>query len=324
MVNERVRKILAIYGLQEDTETLSLGGGTAGASIRLRRRSGDFLLRRRSGEQVDPEQISYEHRLLIHLKEAGLPVYPPLSAADGRTWVALDDLVYEVYPWVDGEQYQGNQDQLSQLAATMARFHVSCRDYPAKPNQQMEDQPERLRRELFEFTSGQDRQAYPALLEGLMSMLDEIEQHLNHVHKLPQSVVHGDLHPGNVKFRGNEVAGLFDFDWANRRERVRDVADGILFFCYAGDDLPDSSDIWSLTEFRAISPGKASGFLESYNAVTTIDRAEYETLPWIMAARLGQMRIRGMRKVPSCDRIRFLDRGSVVETIMSFARQMAG
>lgn len=157
-----------------------------------------------------------------------------------------------------------------------------------------------------------------------MSMLDEIEQHLNHVHKLPQSVVHGDLHPGNVKFRGNEVAGLFDFDWANRRERVRDVADGILFFCYAGDDLPDSSDIWSLTEFRAISPGKASGFLESYNAVTTIDRAEYETLPWIMAARLGQMRIRGMRKVPSCDRIRFLDRGSVVETIMSFARQMAG
>jgi Ser/Thr protein kinase RdoA (MazF antagonist) len=41
---------------------------------------------------------------------------------------------------------------------------------------------------------------------------------------LPQCIVHGDYHPANLKFQGDQVAGLFDFDWVGPGPRMVDAA----------------------------------------------------------------------------------------------------
>lgn len=44
-------------------------------------------------------------------------------------------------------------------------------------------------------------------------------------------VIHGDYHPGNVKFQDGKVSGIFDFDWSNADLRCFDVAIALLYFC---------------------------------------------------------------------------------------------
>jgi homoserine kinase type II len=132
--------------------------------------------------------------------------------------------------------------------------------------------------------------------------------------RLPEAVIHGDLHPGNVLFRGGAVAGIFDFDWANRWERVRDVGDGLLFFAARRGQPMHPGDIWSLTEAVDIDVSSAGAFLGAYESVTPLSAAEREGLPVVMSARWMQIRIRGMRKVRIEERFRFLHRGDLLET----------
>ncbi len=332
MTQEQARTVLRLYGLGDSSEFGSGSGGTAGAAVRFACEAGEFLLRRRSAEQLDPDQIAYEHRLLEVLKVAALPVALPIPAGDGRTWVSLDGAVYEVYPWIDGDPYQpGNTEQLADLGGSIARFHIASAELPPKPHQQKEDDPARLQRELIEFTLEADREAAPALFEELQSLLENLEWQLTtvrNVDSLPQTVIHGDLHPGNAKFARNDsalvstplnqrdsVVGLFDFDWANRRERARDIADGLLFFCRKNREVVDSNDIWALTESGEIDPIQSQVFLRAYESVSLITTAELQALPSIMTARFAQTRIRGMRKVPARDRLRFLDRGDLMVSL---------
>ncbi|UCG12789.1 MAG: phosphotransferase [Deltaproteobacteria bacterium] len=48
---------------------------------------------------------------------------------------------------------------------------------------------------------------------------------------LPHLAIHGDFHPGNLKFLDGDVVGLFDFDWAKLDARCFDVGLAITYFC---------------------------------------------------------------------------------------------
>ena len=48
----------------------------------------------------------------------------------------------------------------------------------------------------------------------------------------PKQLVHLDLHPGNVHYKGNRVVGLFDFDWIQFDCRITDIGATICQACY--------------------------------------------------------------------------------------------
>jgi len=49
--------------------------------------------------------------------------------------------------------------------------------------------------------------------------------------RLPEVFIHSDYHPGNLKFEGDEITGLVDFDWSKLDLRAFDVALAIWYFC---------------------------------------------------------------------------------------------
>ncbi|MFH0962411.1 MAG: phosphotransferase, partial [Planctomycetota bacterium] len=132
--------------------------------------------------------------------------------------------------------------------------------------------------------------------------------------KLPEAIIHGDLHPGNVKFAGDRVAGFFDFDWANRWERVRDIGDGALFFTSRREEF-NGEDIWSLTADFTVDEKAAEAFLTAYDSVSRIEKEERKALGSVLAARWLQSRVRGMRKVGKERRMEFLDRGDLFRVL---------
>jgi homoserine kinase type II len=56
---------------------------------------------------------------------------------------------------------------------------------------------------------------------------------------MPQIVIHCDYHPGNLKFEGDRVTGLFDFDWAKVDWRAFDVALAVWYFCTSWEGASD-------------------------------------------------------------------------------------
>jgi homoserine kinase type II len=59
------------------------------------------------------------------------------------------------------------------------------------------------------------------------------------VDSLPEIVIHCDFHPGNLKFSGEAVTGLFDFDWSKVDLRLFDLALALWYFCTSWQSADD-------------------------------------------------------------------------------------
>ncbi|MGC9319348.1 MAG: phosphotransferase, partial [Armatimonadota bacterium] len=126
---------------------------------------------------------------------------------------------------------------------------------------------------------------------------------------LPQTSVHGDYHPGNLKFRDHAVAGVFDWDWCSRQPRMVDLADGLLFFCGVRTEPLVPGDIWSLTAAMSIDGARVQRFLEGYEAVVEPTQRELSALPDLMRCRWLYCRVdAAQRKVEPERRVEFVVR----------------
>jgi homoserine kinase type II len=67
-------------------------------------------------------------------------------------------------------------------------------------------------------------------------------------HRWPEIVIHCDYHPGNLKFEGEQIVGIFDFDWSKIDLRCFDfaLASWYFFTGWTGDE----DGVMRLGDFR--------------------------------------------------------------------------
>jgi len=99
--------------------------------------------------------------------------------------------------------------------------------------------------------------------------------------RLPEVIIHCDYHPGNLKFEGEEISGLVDFDWAKVDLRAFDVGLALWYFCVSWEPRLDGR--LRLTDARA--------FLEAYQRelrhggeLAPLSSDELELLPALIDA----------------------------------------
>lgn len=292
---------------------LKAGGGTASPKSIVETERGRFLLRRRRAEFCADAVVRFDHALLEILHGQGIPCPYPVRTKEGKTWVRLRGAVYEVYPWMEGRPFDPeNLRQLAEVGRTLGRFHATMQDIQLGGRKiwKREDHPDLIRPILTSVLN----EGPPDPVANTVRVLDEELAHVQErwpdgaYKQLPQRIIHGDLHPGNVKFCGDRVSGIFDWDWANRQAKIRDVSDGLLFFAFTRPAPIDPDDIYSLTQAWTADRDRSRIFLDAYREHEEITEAEWEALPWLMRSRWIQIRVRGMRKVPEEERWSFLMR----------------
>ncbi len=315
--------VLAAYGLEPGD--VSGGGGTAGGSWRVRASGGDYFVRRRGARTAGPERIRFDHGLRRHLAEEGLPVTPPLVAGDGKTWVSLADGVYEVYPWVEGQPYNPVWREVEgrNAAMVLARIHRAALRYGGEcesllpqfahypvaiPARERFDHPEALLAAVEFVTEAfgvlSRRQELTRARERVRRFRDD---YLALYQRLPVGVIHGDYNACNLLFRTDgEVAGVFDFDWAWRDSRVRDVATGLFFFGGRRDRPIDSGDIRSLTACPDLNLSCLAEFAAVYHHGFPLSGEEVQALPNALLGGWVAWRTEGVMKVPEEERADFL------------------
>ena len=289
---------LAQWGLA-GAHVAPLAGGTANANFRVDHGQNAYVLRRRSPRYVRPDQLAFDHALMRHLADQGVRGPNPIATAGGATWVTVGDAVYELHRFFAGRPIEwASLGDLRIAAEALRHWHEAAAAFvpPVDKIYPREDAPEDIRAGIAELRDVLRRPSETAVLDALSAWTDRIAQALpDSVYRaLPNQIVHGDFHPGNVHVAGSAL-GIFDLDCASYQPRARDVADGLLYFCSRRDAPFDASTIERLTRECWLEPERNRLFIEAYGALTP---QECEALPWLMAARWIYSRVRGRLKLP--------------------------
>ncbi len=310
VVQQALQSVLGAFGLETPVD-VQPAGGTASPKWSVRSAGGRFLVRIRAAEFADRESVRFDHDALGRLKKAGLPVPTPLATADGATWLSLDGRVYEVLQWVDGEPFdETDLDAVHEVGALLARFHRALAEDvpPGKEGRRREDHPDLLEPYLVAARKLEQGADWCRQLDEVARQLDLVRHNLDAglYASLPHSLIHGDFHPGNVRFRGSIVAAIYDFDYLNVQARARDVSDGLMFFA-AGRDVPlDPDDIRSLTQPFSLDRHRCRVLLRGYESMSPLTDSEWLALPLLVRSRWLQMRLRGSRKVLENDKVSYV------------------
>jgi Ser/Thr protein kinase RdoA (MazF antagonist) len=286
--------------------------GTASPAVIAVTDRGSFFVKRRNPRYCSPGQLSYDHSLLRHLSRAGLPVYPALRTLSGSRWLERGGAVYEVFPLASGRPpAPGNPAQVEAAGRLLATLHAlgpSLKLPGGKILPRLHDPQNILRglhwaaNQALSAPQRQDLERCIAVAEGIARNLPD-----DAYWALPQTVIHGDYHPLNLLYEGDQVTGLFDFDWSGPGPRMVDVADGILFFCGTRTAPLQAGDIVALTQPFTLDRGLIAAFGRGYATQVRPQPAELQALPELMRARWLFCRVDAMqRKVAPEHKLQYL------------------
>jgi len=294
------------------------GSGTAAPKRLVETSRGTYLVRQRRPISSPDEIVAFDHSVIEAVARAGLPVVEPERAREGKTWVRVAGQAYEVFPFVSGlERFrQGSMPQVSAAAKCLAQFHQATRQASlrGRKNWQREHQISVMTatlREALEQHTGHSEQVRTAaqMLQSAVSLRQVLREEF--ISSLVHVVIHGDYTPANVGFHGENVGGIFDFDWVSRQARVIDVGEALLFFAFRRRNDIDPGSIWSLVQSWEPDVGMAETFLTAYQTVAPLTAEECQALPLFMRETWLGVRIRAMRKVRPEERLAILTEGAM-------------
>ena len=299
-------------------EGIATGGGTALAKVVLDTPGGRYILRQRRPAWSSRPVCAFDHGVIRCVAEAGLPTPLPVPSRNGQTWVMHQGLAYEFYPFVEGlGPFQADsRAQLESAALSLCLFHQATAQahIPGEKEWPREHRIDTMVTTLAGVLAQlPDSSAQLELAERMLASARKLALYLatDRVRALPHVVIHGDYTPANVLFRGEQVGGIFDFDWASRQPRLVDIGEAIAFFAFPRATPIDPDSIWSLVQAWRPHMEGLRLFLAAYQSAWPLTDQEAAVLPLLMRETWLGVRIRAMRKVSPERQLEILTDGAL-------------
>ncbi len=258
---------------------------------------------RRYNPGIRREEILFEHALIDHVvRQQACPVAKVHATRGGGTFLerprteSADGAFYAVFDYLPGEDrytWVGPRCTLRETrnaGRLLARFHRATSTLrPA--GQRLEPKIVGLLDVIDGlWMEGRAKPKGTAFDDCLAEHFDRIRESIAETRtalreppaqQMPQVIIHSDFHPGNLKFQGEEISGLVDFDWAKADLRAFDVGLALWYFCVSWE--PGRDGRLRLKEVRA--------FLAAYQAelsgqpgLSPLSEVELDYLPLLINA----------------------------------------
>lgn len=238
---------------------------------------------RRNQRKLGRTSLELRHRLLAWLRARGFPAPRLIPARGGQTAVELDGRIFEVFTFIDGDEFNPERPaHLVGAGTVLARYHGAVEGFPDPPPSQ---------------GPRYSTSSLGGLIERVMQrdMMGDLTEPLNWYDRraadlrtalpdqayagLPQVLIHGDVHRDNLIFRGDTVAALIDFDQVTVDARLVDLADALVDFAVG----PPPRDWYPWGVYAGpLDAGRARSLLDGYCQILTLSAAERAALPVIV------------------------------------------
>ena len=250
----------ADYGIGEVLSCKGIAEGIENTNYLVETDQNRFILTLYE-KRVKRDDLPFYLGLMEHLAGKGIPCPTPLRTRDGQVLRELCGRPAVMVSFLPGMwPKRPGPDHCAALGEALAEMHVAGADFAIRrPN----DLTVGDWRPLLDASKGHADRVRPGLTAELETELAFLEA--NWPLSLPAGVIHADLFPDNVFFRGETLSGLIDFYFACNDFFAYDVAVCLNAWCFEADG-----------EFNAT---KARRLLRAYRRVREFSKAEMAALP---------------------------------------------
>jgi homoserine kinase type II len=258
--DDELQKFAAQYALGEIVSCKGIAEGVENSNYLLRTETGIFILTLYE-KRVDPKDLPFFIGLMEHLASRGLACPTPVHGNDGIALRTLCGRPACIITFLDGMWPRRIQPfHCAGVGRALAELHLAGGSFTMSRPNSLSLAGWRYYFELCRLRADEIR---PGLAEELASELAQIEAAWPR--DLPGGIIHADLFPDNVFFRGEKVSGLIDFYFACSDFLAYDIAICLNAWCFESDGS------FNVTKARLL--------LSSYRAVRPISAAELAALP---------------------------------------------
>jgi homoserine kinase type II len=258
--DDELRAFVGEYTIGEVTSCKGIAEGVENSNYLLRTDRGTYILTLYE-KRVEPADLPFFLGLMDHLAAAGIACPTPLHGRDGVALRRLCGRPAAIVSFLDGMwprriapfHCAGVGGALAQLHSAGAGFALTRSNNLSLSGW----------RALYEACRDRAHEVKPGLAEELGGELAALEAEWPPA--LPAGVIHADLFPDNVFFRGEAVSGLIDFYFACNDFLAYDLAICLNAWCFEADG--------------SFNVTKARLMLASYRAARPLDGAEFAALP---------------------------------------------
>jgi homoserine kinase type II len=232
---DELSAIAAAFGVGTLRAAEGIPHGSINTNFRLQTSQGTFFLRHTTVRSS--KDLRFEAALLTHLVEGGYPAPILLWTTDGQPFLEIAAGRASVFRSLAGEELSRadlNADHCEGVGAVVGKLHRVGNSFsvdranPYGPNQ--------VRPWLTELRNHPDP-AIRALGDELQPLLEYSQSFEGGL--LPRGAIHADLFMDNVKWLGDRISAVFDFEMACREAFALDLAIALNAWCFDGSYQPD-------------------------------------------------------------------------------------
>jgi homoserine kinase type II len=258
--DDELKAFLAEYELGEPISCKGIAEGVENSNYLLRTERGTYILTLYE-KRVDPADLPFFLALMDHLAKKGIACPTPVHGRDGQALRRLAGRPAAIVSFLDGLWPRRIEPfHCAGLGGALARLHLAVADFSG---QRANNLSVAGWRKLYEACRARADEIQPGLGAELGTELAALEQLWPR--DLPRGVIHADLFPDNVFFRGETVSGLIDFYFACNDFSAYDVAICLNAWCFEADNS------FNVTKARLL--------LGNYRAGRSLSAAEFAALP---------------------------------------------
>ncbi|GEM_PF-5704711 len=253
---EDVRYFCERYDIGELVTVHGGLGGFLNVNLKVETTTGLYAIKVLTGFAT-VEHIEFTRRVIAVLRDAGIPTLRPMETPSGRPYIRWNGRFVTVSPFAPGHAFRNRVRHARASGRMLRRFHDTLTNQECGPVPAWSDYPsqeiliEGLRRLRALNIPADEIADAERLHEMVMSRWSAV------CLDLPQTIIHGDWHPGNQLYLNGKVSCILDFDFIQCAERLHDVA-------YA---------LWSLMPGNT-SRSLSKAFLEGYGPLERIEQTE--------------------------------------------------
>ena len=248
------------YGLGRVTKLTGVSAGSVNTYYLLETTKGKFFIR--IDEVKSPARARRELDLLLTLRAHGFRCPQPLVDRQKQLLSIYHGKPVSLYYPLPGKQLLESQlspRHLEHVGATLASLHLLSPSLPQGEENRFDSHRVLL---LYQGI----RNKLPSYFKQVLHTLDDEVVYLQQYQedRLPRGLIHGDVFADNLRFRGERVVGLLDFDAACHGKFLYDIATAINALCYRDDH-------YLIECFES--------FLSGYQRLRSLSLAEWDAFP---------------------------------------------
>jgi homoserine kinase type II len=258
--DDELAAFLRDYSLGEVISCKGIAEGVENSNFLLRTDGGTYFLTLFE-KRVEPADLPFFIALMEHLAGAGIACPTPIKAHDGKALRRLCGRPAVIVTFLDGLWPRRIQPfHCAGVGDALARLHLAGGAFAmTRTNNLSLDGWRRL----GAATHDRADEVKAGLAAEIAGELDALGKAWPR--DLPSGVIHADLFPDNIFFRGEKVSGLIDFYFACTDALAYDLAICLNAWCFENDGS------FNVTKGRVL--------IGAYRAVRPLQDAELQTLP---------------------------------------------